>query len=206
MSPDEVLAFWFGEPPEDEADLLSKAVRWFRGGPELDREVTARFGGAVEVAVAGGLTEWEAEPRETLALVLLLDQLTRNVFRNSPRMFDGDARAQRLALAAFADGSAQQLRWVERLFLSLPLLHSESLALHERDLEIAKSLAAEARLPWTAMSPMRLEQSGKYLDVVRRFGRFPHRNALLARASTPEEVEFLADWEAKRPPAGMPQK
>jgi uncharacterized protein (DUF924 family) len=203
LSAGDVLAFWFPRDPADEAEVMALARRWFQGGEAMDHEVIPRFGAAVESAVAGGLGDWERSPRERLALVLLLDQLTRNVFRGQARMFAGDPRAQKLALAAWDDGSAETLSFVEQSFLTMPLLHSESLAHHEREAGIARALAARATGPWPVFSRMRLEQSAKYLDVIRRFGRFPHRNAVLGRGSTAQELAFLADWDQAAPPEGM---
>ena len=182
---------------------MTLARRWFQGGEAMDREVIPRFGAAVELAVSGGLDAWERSPRDRLALVLLLDQLTRNVFRGQARMFAGDARAQVLALGSWDDGSAGTLSFAEQSFLTMPLVHSESLAHHEREAEIARVLAARATGPWPLFASMRLEQSAKYLAVIRRFGRFPHRNAVLGRSSTPDEVAFLADWDQVAPPQGM---
>lgn len=201
-TPADVLDFWFGEPPTDEPTLLAKVSRWFHGGPDLDREIVARFGAAVEAAVEGRLDAWAAQPPGRLASVLLLDQLTRNVFRGSPRMYAGDGRAQALALQAFDDGSAGTLAWVERLFLSLPLLHAEDAALLRRSAAIARALALDVPPPYAPMSAMYLEQAAKYGDVMARFGRFPHRNTLLGRVSTPEEREFLTHWDAIKAPAG----
>jgi len=204
VSPDHVVAFWFGAPPADADELATKTLRWFRGGEAFDREVIARFADVVTAAVEGGLDAWRSSPRGRLALVILLDQFTRNVFRGTPRMYAGDARAQALALEAFADGSVAALPFVEQLFLSLPLLHAESLALQERVGEIARALAPKVPAVFEPMAAMWLEQCAKYRGVIARFGRFPHRNAMLGRPSTPEEIAFLADWEAKAPPAGMP--
>ena len=204
-SPEEILEFWFGHPAAEEHELMAHIVRWFRGGDGFDREVVRRFALAVEVAVRGGFEGWQSTARGRLALVILLDQLTRNVHRGSPLTFAGDARAQALALEGFADGSASGLDFVEQVFLSLPLLHSESLAHQEREAEIAKSIVAQAPPLYAPMAAMLLEQSAKFLAVVRRFGRFPHRNALLGRMSRPEEIAFLLDWDARRPPAGMPE-
>jgi uncharacterized protein (DUF924 family) len=203
-APEDVLAFWFGGPVQDEGDLMARITRWFRGGDSLDREIVTRFGDAVRTAVDGGLEDWRRTPRDTLALVLLLDQFTRNVFRDDPRMYMGDARAQRIALEAFDAGMADDLAYVERIFLAMPLLHAESVTLQERSVAIARTLAADAPPLYAPMAAQHLEQSAKYHDVIARFGRFPHRNALLGRPSTPEEVVFLADWESKRTPAGMP--
>ena len=204
VSSEDVLEFWFETAATDERAVAAKTLRWFRGGEAFDRQVVERFADAVETAVERGLGAWESSPRGRLALVILLDQLTRNVFRGTPRMYAGDARAQALALDAFADGSAAALPFVEQLFLALPLLHSESLAHHDREAEIAQAVAPTAPPLFRPMAAMWLEQIAKYRGVIARFGRFPHRNALLGRASTPGEIEFLADWDAKAPPEGMP--
>lgn len=203
-TPERVLDFWFGEPVSDEGAMMSKVLRWFRGGPELDREIIDSFRGAVEAAMAGELDHWADEPRSRLALVLLLDQFTRNVYRGDPRTYAGDAKAQELALDAFARGLDRGMRFEERVFLSMPLIHSENLAHLRRVVEIAGMLAADAP-PWCkTMSGMHLEQSEKYADIVERFGRFPHRNAILGRTPTPEEEHFLEDWAEKGPPRGQP--
>jgi uncharacterized protein (DUF924 family) len=202
VSPEDVLEFWFGIPPADEQELMQKVRRWFHGGDALDREVVAGFADAVDAALGGGLDAWSSSPRGRLALVILLDQFTRSVFRGTSRVYAGDARAQELALEAFDDGSAEELSFVEQLFLSLPLLHAESLALQEREAQIAAALAAKAPSLWRPMSAMHLEQSAKYRRVIERFGRFPHRNAILGRSSTPQEIEFIVDWDEKAPPTG----
>jgi uncharacterized protein (DUF924 family) len=191
VTPEVVLDFWFGTPPADEAALMAKTRRWFEGGYAMDREVNARFAAAVEDALEGRLDSWSATPRGRLALVILLDQFTRNVFRDAPRMYAGDAHAQALAIEAFTDGSADRLTFVEQLFLSLPLLHSERLDHHERDGEIANGIATKASPLYQPLAAMRLEQSAKYRDVIARFGRFPHRNAVLGRITTPEEQAWL---------------
>lgn len=202
VSPDEVLEFWFGAPATDQPQLMAKVKRWFQGGPEMDREVIDRFGASVEAAMRGELDAWAETPRGRLALVLLLDQFTRNVFRGQARMYAGDAHAQALALEAFDGGSAKELAFVEQLFLSMPLLHSEDLEHQRRERAIALELAANAPEPYPAMCRMHLEQTAKYTGVIERFGRFPHRNEILGRASTPEEIAFLADWAEKAPPSG----
>jgi uncharacterized protein (DUF924 family) len=204
VSPEDVLAFWFGAPPTDEPQLMARIERWFRGSEAFDREVVARFAEAVRAAVDGRLDGWRETARGTLALVILLDQFTRNVFRDRPEMYAGDARAQEIALEAFDDRTADELGYVEQLFLSMPLLHAEDLALQERSVEIVRTLAPSAPPLFAAMAAMHLEQSTKYRAVIARFGRFPHRNALLGRAATSDEMAFLADWDSKQPPAGMP--
>jgi uncharacterized protein (DUF924 family) len=202
-SPEDILAFWFEDPPSDLEALMAKARRWFQGGEAVDREVIMRYGSTVAAAVKGELDAWSAHPRSRLALVIVLDQFTRNVFRGTPLTYAGDARAQDLALRSFTDGTAEQLAFIEQLFLSMPLLHAESLYLQRRVSEIAKQLAASAPDVYRPMTPMHLEQTAKYRGIIERFGRFPHRNEILGRESTPEERAFLVDWAKNAPPAAM---
>ncbi|UJR86446.1 DUF924 family protein [Sandaracinus amylolyticus] len=183
----EVLDFWFA--PEQER-------RWFDAGPEFDREVQARFGALVESAIRGELDAWARSPHERLALVVLLDQLARNVHRGDARMYAGDRKAQELALDAFERGIDRELAWIERVFLSMPLMHSEDLALHERLVEILRVLDAECPSDQREMQAAHAGQGAKYFEVIRRFGRFPHRNPILGRASTPEEETLVREWAA----------
>jgi uncharacterized protein (DUF924 family) len=201
---DEVLDFWFGAAPLDEAGMMAKITRWFRGGPEMDAEVRQRFGAAVEAALAGELDGWAGASRSRLALILVLDQFTRNVFRGDPRTHAGDAKAQRLATEALETGLDRDLDFIERLFLAMPLLHAEDLALQRRGVAYDEALGSAAPPVYRTMEAMHREQSRKYLGVIERFGRFPHRNALLGRASTPDEIAFLADWAERAAPKGAP--
>jgi uncharacterized protein (DUF924 family) len=201
MSVDEVLDFWFGVPATDAPGLMAKMKRWYQGGPALDEEIRAKFLTEVETAVAGGLEEWTATLRGRLALVILLDQFTRSVYRGDARTYAGDARAQSLALGGLS--RLGELPSLERNFLLMPLVHAEDLALQERGVaEVARVVeeAAEWQRPILAMG---IEQTRKYRDVIARFGRFPHRNQILGRTSTPEEEEFLVDWAKKQAPAAM---
>ena len=177
-----ILDFWFGRPGS--ADHGTERGFWFRKHPAFDAELRRRFGGAVETALAGGFAQWSS-PRGTLARILLLDQFTRNSFRETPRAFAGDARALSLAEEAVGRGDDRALVNVERWFAYMPFQHAESVAAQERSLELFRRLRDDglgSPLPWAE----------RHAEVVRRFGRFPHRNAILGRTSTPEEVEFLA--------------
>lgn len=203
-TPDEVLQFWFGEPARDADEVMAKVRRWFRGGPEIDASIRERFAAAVEAALAGELDGWAEDARSRLALVLLLDQFTRNVYRGDPRTHAGDEKAQELALDAFERGLDRTLSYVERVFLSMPLMHSEHLSRQQRLGDIVTQMVPEAPREFRQMAAMHAEQSAKYTAVIARFGRFPHRNELLGRVSTPEEEEFLKDWEQKGPPRGGP--
>lgn len=199
---DEVLEFWFGEPAHDEAAVLAKVRRWFMGGPEIDAVIQQRFGAAVEAALAGELDGWTATIRGRLALVILLDQFTRNCFRGDAKTYAGDPKARSLVLDAFDHGLDRELGFDERIFLSMPLLHSEELAHHERLAELSPSLTGDPPPGWAQFAGMNREQTVKYLDIIRRFGRFPHRNAILGRTATHEEEAFLADWAERAAPQG----
>ncbi|MCC6524574.1 MAG: DUF924 domain-containing protein [Polyangiaceae bacterium] len=200
---DDVWEFWFGAPATDEAALKKKLKRWYMGGTDEDALIRARFGAEVERALAGELDDWAATPRGLVALVILLDQMPRSVFRDGPRAFAGSARAERLVVAALDAGVEAELSFEERQFLLMPLLHAEDVGLLERfGREVVRHVAAAPA--WAQrMLGAGTEQADKYLEVVRRFGRFPHRNAALGRTSTPEEVEFLVGWKDRARPKAV---
>lgn len=200
-TPKDVMAFWFGTPAADARELGIKMRRWFQGGPQLDAEVKERFGDVVEDAIAGRLDAWLDQPDGLMALIIVLDQFTRNVLRDQPRMYDGDARAQRLAEDALKDGRIDALPLEERQFASMPLTHSENVEHQKLSVAAIQRVVDAAPDPLKPIYAMGIEQTRKYLDVISRFGRFPHRNRILGRESTPEEVEFLRDWAAKQPPS-----
>jgi uncharacterized protein (DUF924 family) len=129
-----------------------------------------------------------------LALVLLLDQMTRSLFRNDALSYSGDTQAQSLSADAFDRGLHLKLEFPECMFLLMPMVHAEDLALQERSALLATELVANAPPIYPLMAAMMVEQTAKYLEVIRRFGRFPHRNAILGRTSTLEEIEFLKTW------------
>ena len=176
-----ILDFWFGAPPHAARDA------WFRKDPAFDAAIAAAFGSAVATALAGGLREWDAEPRGALARIVLLDQFTRNVHRDTPRAFAGDALALAAAQALVDAGADAKLDAFERWFAYLPFEHAESWPAQERSLALYTRLRDDTGLT----AP--LEWAEKHAAVIRRFGRYPHRNAILGRSSTPEEIAFLAE-------------
>jgi uncharacterized protein (DUF924 family) len=194
--PDEVLAFWFGEPITSEEDALARTRRWFQGGGAFDAEVRARFLGTIEAALRGELDAWSSTPSGRLALVLVLDQLTRNAFRGTPKAWSGDARALALALEALDRELDAELPFEQRVFLAMPLAHSENLRAQTRS--HARSLALRPLAPphLRRIAEAHVEQTAKYLDIISRFGRFPFRNPALGRATTPEEAAFLETFVA----------
>jgi uncharacterized protein (DUF924 family) len=199
---DDVYGYWFGDAPAATADeLKARLRRWYAGGAAMDEEIRQRFAPLVERALAGELDSWAATPRGRIALILLLDQFTRNLFRDSPRCYAGDAKAQHLALEAL--DSVLLYSTEERQFLIMPLLHSEDLALQETGVHEVQEHVESAPPELQPVLAMGIEQSRKYRDIIQQFGRFPHRNAVLGRTSTPIEEEFLKDWAARQPPSGM---
>jgi uncharacterized protein (DUF924 family) len=202
MSPEEVHAFWFGrEPAREPAALRAKLQRWYQGGPALDDLIRKKFGDDVEKALAGDLDAWAVTPQGRIALIILLDQFTRSIFRDTPRAFEGDAKAQRLALEAL--DSVLLYSHEERQFLLMPLLHAEDPSMQEQAVHEMESHVDAAPPELRELYSMGLEQAQKYRDVIARFGRFPHRNAALGRPSTPEELEFLKDWAERQRPSLM---
>lgn len=189
MSASEVLQFWFGAPNSPE--YLSPRPFWFTKSDETDRVIAERFGTTVEAALIGQHDDWAATPRGALALVIVLDQFTRNVFRGTPRSFAGDARALALATRLIDTARDAALAPVERWFVYMPLEHSERLLDQYESVRLFERLAADGM-------DAPLEWARKHFDIIKRFGRFPHRNAILGRESTPEEVEFL-----KQPGSGF---
>ncbi|MEO5844271.1 MAG: DUF924 family protein [Caldimonas sp.] len=180
-----VLDFWFGPPDGAEYGHARKA--WFAKDKAFDDAIRERFGALVERALRGELDGWAAAPRPALAQILLLDQFTRNTFRGSARSFAGDSRA--LAAASRMVGSRQDetLLPVMRGFVYLPFEHAEGLAMQDEAIRLFSRLAAEA----PAQADL-LDYAHRHRAVIERFGRFPHRNEILGRQSTAEEIAFVA--------------
>jgi uncharacterized protein (DUF924 family) len=185
-----VLAFWFGPPG---SPPLGRAGHWFAPDPAFDEEVRARFAELAERAAAGELEAWRESPPGALALVIALDQFPRNLYRGSARAFAADAAARDVCLDAQARGFDRALSRVERWFLYLPLMHAEDRALQERSVALFEALAAGAGPELAEALEQATDFARRHRDVIARFGRFPHRNAALGRASTREEIAFLAE-------------
>ena len=192
-TPEEVLSHWFPEGISD-ADPETRRHqmdRWMAGGPEVDREITERFGETLGRARRGELDHWAETARSRLALIVVLDQFSRNVYRSSPLSYAQDEKALRLAVEGIDLGMDRELAAMERFFFWLPLGHSEDLALHERSVGHAEEEAANAPSHLRAGAEFRVAQAKAARDVIARFGRHPHRNELLGRDSTAEELEYL---------------
>ena len=179
-----ILDFWFTPEPGSAAGKTQS--RWFVPDPAFDRLCEARFLSSYEDAACGRLDDWKNRPRSCLALVLLLDQFPRNMFRNTARAFATDAKAREMSRPALASGFDRELSPLMRMFLYLPLEHSENLEDQWESVRLTSTLAAEN--PDQAGS---LNYAEQHLEVIRRFGRFPGRNRALQRQTTKEEMDFL---------------
>ncbi len=186
-----VLDFWFGELSDLGRAPDDRARRWYKNDPAFDEAIRDRFGEAHRAIVEGEREAWLLSARGRLAYVLVLDQFSRNMFRGSGEMFAHDAQALEVALGSVERGMDRQLPADMRAFFYLPLMHSEELAHQERCVELFAALMLD--LPREARSRVRqnLKYAGMHRDIVARFGRFPHRNELLGRETSAEEVEFL---------------
>jgi uncharacterized protein (DUF924 family) len=192
----EVLNFWFGEDCNN-PDWKADNRRWYSGGDSFDFSIRERFARLVERALAGDLANWERSPGSVMALIILLDQFTRNIFRGSPRAFEGDERARSVLNTALKKGFDLALSYKERCFIYMPLEHSESLADQQRCVELFEALLAEAPAAYHANIGSSLNFAIKHRDIIGEFGRFPHRNEILGRLATPGEIRYLADGGAR---------
>ena len=192
-TPNDILDFWLGDGMALGWPSKDMNRRWFMGGAALDAEIRSRFGQAVQSALQGALAPWEASLHSRLALVVLLDQFSRNVFRGTARAFDGDAHAQQLTLITLAQQEDQQLPWVGRVFLYMPLMHAENLAMQEKCVACFSQLVANAPAALKPKLQGNLDFAIEHRGIIARFGRFPYRNAVMGRTSSVEEKDFLRD-------------
>jgi uncharacterized protein (DUF924 family) len=182
-----VLDFWFG--PSDDPGHTQTRPQWFRKDDAFDAAIVQRFGPLIERALIGGIDDWiglPLAPLPALARVIVLDQFTRNSFRGTARAFAGDAMALQTARALVASGGDRQLSGVQRQFCYLPFEHAEDLAHQRTSVQLFEQLGRDE----PALAGL-TEWAQRHLDIVARFGRFPHRNAALGRTSTSDEIGFL---------------
>jgi uncharacterized protein (DUF924 family) len=184
-TPYEIFDFWFGRESEEGYGEFREA--WFTKDPEFDREIRDRFEAAYEAAAAGKLDHWKDEARSCLALIILLDQFPRNMFRGDPKTYAADDKAREAARYAVEQAYDRELPPYGRLFVYLPFEHSEDLEDQRFSVELFRRLAAEMG------SEDLLSYAVRHQEIIERFGRFPHRNEILGRATTPEEAEFLRE-------------
>jgi uncharacterized protein (DUF924 family) len=197
---DSVLDFWLEPKPTTPAENEAAWQKWFfKSSPELDRTITERFGELLARARRRELDDWKATPRGRLALIVLVDQFSRNVHRSRPDAFSADALGLELARDGYDSGAFDDLDLAEHLFAAMPFRHAENVDAQRRGVDLAQRLAMLAAKKQPELLPAYVdgvEWARRHYDVIARFGRFPHRNKTLGRESTPEEAEYLAYLEA----------
>jgi len=193
MSPriEEVLGFWFGDCTDDPRRAVARNEIWFGSAAALDEEIRTRFRVLIESAAASELDNWRVFARGSLALILLLDQFPRHVYRGTPRAFATDAAALAVCKRGLERDFPRQLHPAEQVFFLLPLSHSEQRGDQERCLELFAELYENCPEAWRDHLSGAAEFARRHRDVVHRFGRFPHRNRVLDRPSTREEIAYL---------------
>ena len=194
-SSEEILEYWFGpegSEPGARADLWWGMVEDVEA---VDREIEERFGEAVEEALDGGFAEWREEPESCLAYVLLLDQFPRHIYRGRPGAFSGGELAVEAVRQAIEAGLDEQLDVPQRIFLYMPLMHAEERKLQRESVRLYERLAERAPEETREMAEGSLKHAREHAEIVEEFGRYPHRNAVLGRESSPAEEAFLEEME-----------
>ena len=186
-----ILRFWFGTASDDLVVAEECAKLWWKKNPLVDAEIRERFAGVLDAAANGQLDNWLGHAHGRLAMIILADQFSRNMYRDTPRAFENDALALSWCKGGLESGVDHDLRPIERVFHYMPLEHSESVDDQQRSVamftELAQSVPAQQRKLFDGY----VDYAVRHRDIVQRFGRFPHRNAILGRESTDEEVAFL---------------
>lgn len=181
----DILDFWF--LPADQPGHGASRSEWWRKDDAFDAAIRERFGAVIDAALDGGMRDWDAAPQGTLARILVLDQFTRNAYRATPKSFAGDALALEAAIQLVDSGAHLRLTPLQRWFACMPFEHAEDMAMQERSVALFTELANEG----SDFAPA-LDYALRHRDVIARYGRFPHRNPILCRDSTPDELAYLA--------------
>lgn len=188
-----LLQFWFGTSDDDAEVARAQSALWWSKDASTDTTIRTRFAGLLAQAEDGALDDWLATPRGRLALIVLTDQFPRNMYRDTPEAFAFDHLARAWCEAGLALGADQALRPIERVFFYLPLEHSEALADQQRAVALFEALSGDGAATLQPTLASNLDFALRHRDIIARFGRFPHRNRILGRASTPEETAFLRE-------------
>jgi len=197
-----ILTFWFDNLNDD--ILLNNhptVKKWFTKNEQFDKEIKERFESDLLLASRGEYKEWKEHINGQLALVILFDQFSRNIYRNTPKMFESDSLALDLTLRSIKEKRDGRLKLIERIFLYMPLMHAEDLKIQELSLKYFGALVEESKKKNPQNTPYfeyTLDYAKRHHATIEKFGRFPHRNSILARETTPEESEFL-----KKPQSGF---
>jgi len=191
-TPDSVLSFWF--PLGHDIDSLAYQQQvgwWFMGGPEVDKQIADQFSETLVQAKHGELESWAETPRGRLALIIVLDQFSRNLYRGTPEAYAQDSKAQSLVVSGLEAGIEATYSLAERYFFLLPTGHSEDLTLHDRGLPHVEKMVEQAPEHLRQIHEIFVFQTRAHRDIISRFGRHPQRNEVLGRTSTPEETDYL---------------
>jgi uncharacterized protein (DUF924 family) len=191
VKPEEILEFWFGNALTSPEQVGPRSELWFSQNDEFDSQIQHRFDSLPEQAARGELDAWRGEGSSALALVLVLDQFPRNLYRHSARAFEFDPPAREVALESISRGFDEALHPLQAAFLYLPLEHAEDIGLQERSVQLIEQLTARAPAGLRPRFEQFTTYARRHRDVIHRFGRFPHRNGLLNRKSTPAEIVYL---------------
>ncbi|MDH3702365.1 MAG: DUF924 domain-containing protein [Alphaproteobacteria bacterium] len=188
-----IVDYWLGPSLESPEAAFARRDVWYDASPAVDDEIRSRFGALMPPALAGDLIDWQETPDGALALVLLLDQFTRNLYRNTPEAYAGDASSFEIMNRAIDRTLDRELHPVPRIWLYHPFHHSEEIEEQDRGIGLLKTILSGAPEPWHPYIERSIWGWGRHRDIVARFGRFPHRNEVLGRVSTEEERAFLAE-------------
>jgi uncharacterized protein (DUF924 family) len=189
---DVILSFWFMDKDLSAPQIDGRMDMWFGEDPAFDQQIVSDFADDVELASTGALDHWAHTPRGRLALILLLDQFRRNIYRNTKDAFASDRNALKLCVEGAMEKKDHGLSPIQRVFFYLPLQHAESRKVQKKSREIYKRLADGVSTTYLETFDTILQFAELHADIVERFGRFPHRNKLMKRPNTPEEDEYLS--------------
>ena len=189
----DILEFWIKDADSDPVSAKQQSTIWFNASESLDQELRDRFGELLERGGAGELDHWRSTPQGSLALIILLDQFSRNIYRGTSEAFDFDAQALTICQSMQQSGQLDLLGPVGKVFALMPLQHAEDLAVQEASVEAFRQIAESAPAGYEQMTSGNHEYAKLHYDIIKQFGRFPHRNRIMGRQSTEAEQRWLAD-------------
>lgn len=188
---EDILSFWFGEIDGEESFPEEKAKMWFSEDENVDSYIRQQFEDYLKSAQKGELSSWLKTPQGFLAYIILLDQFPRNMYRDKPEAYENDTLSLRASLEAIKLGFDKQLKPIERIFIYMPLMHSESLDMQKKCVRCFEELLQDTPEKIKDYIANSLHYAKRHMKMIERFGRFPYRNTTLGRESTPEEIEYL---------------
>lgn len=190
-SPDQIIHYWFGDDPNDPVEIENRYRIWFKGRASDDEYIRTHFEPTLHAALAGNLSDWRGQPLSALAEIIVLDQFPRNIYRASAEAFCGDKFALRRAQELIDAGGDMELPLVQRMFVYLPLEHAENRDVQEQCVNMFEMLVADCAPEFDKLMQGALRSVTEHAEIVRKFGRFPHRNEILGRESTARELKYL---------------